>query len=571
MMEKESVDKTVEKTTEEKISSKKISNKIKLLILIGIVFICGIAVSIISGVFSKNELRDGEYETSAALEGGTGKATIKSPAKITVSGGEIVAEIEWSSSNYDYMIVDGVKYFPVNETGHSVFEIPVKNLDEALPIIADTTAMSTPHEIEYTITFGGIDQDKNSKLEHSFTMSGCGAKREDELVIPDKIGEGLVWESKIVPEYAKGFEIDYYTSEDGVRATLITIYDDAQYIVFSSDIDTENSTDDELGNYDKSKYKESVPKDMIMISSVENIYLVASQTMDMFAAMDSVDKIRFSGVDKDDWFIQEAIDKMEAGDMIYAGKYSAPDYELIVNNGCDLVIENTMIYHTPEVKEKLESFGIPVFVDRSSYEGHPLGRTEWVKIYGAILGKEDIAEAAFNEQVAEYEAINGKLVSLNEDATNSNNVSADGSATNNKPVVAFFYIAANGSVKVRKSSDYVPQMIEMAGGQYAFSSLGEDDENSSSTVNMQMEEFYAVAKDADYIIYNSTVAGELGSIEDLIAKNELLATTKAVKEGRVYCTSENLYQSTMEIGTIILDINKMLSGEDDMTFIFKLE
>ena len=79
---------------------------------------------------------------------------------------------------------------------------------------------------------------------------------------------------------------------------------------------------------------------------------------------------------------------MENGSILYAGKYSEPDYERIVSEGCGLAIENTMILHSPEVKEKLESFGIPVLVDHSSYEAHPLGRTEWIRLYGVLTGKE---------------------------------------------------------------------------------------------------------------------------------------------------------------------------------------
>ena len=85
---------------------------------------------------------------------------------------------------------------------------------------------------------------------------------------------------------------------------------------------------------------------------------------------------------------------MEDGDIIYAGKYSAPDYEMILNENCGLAIENTMILHTPEVKEQMEKFNIPVLVDHSSYETNPLGRTEWVKLYGMLTGHEDQAEQA---------------------------------------------------------------------------------------------------------------------------------------------------------------------------------
>ena len=124
---------------------------------------------------------------------------------------------------------------------------------------------------------------------------------------------------------------------------------------------------------------------------------------------------------------------------------------------------------------------------------------------------------------------------------------------------------------IRKSADYLPKMIELAGGSYIFDDLG-DEEEATSTVSLQMEEFYAGAKDADYIIYNSTIEGELSSLQDLLAKSPLLEKFKAVKEGHVYCTTKNLYQSTMELGTITSDIRKMLTGDDaDLTYLYKVE
>ena len=99
------------------------------------------------------DIADGEHSAEVTLEGGSGKATITSPAVIKVSGDSYTAVIEWSSPHYDYMLVDGEKYLPVNEDGNSVFEIPVMYFDKPMPVIADTTAMSQPHEIEYTLTF----------------------------------------------------------------------------------------------------------------------------------------------------------------------------------------------------------------------------------------------------------------------------------------------------------------------------------------------------------------------------------------------------------------------------------
>ena len=96
---------------------------------------------------------DGSYTCEVTLEGGSGRATVESPAALTVADGKMSATLVWSSPNYDYMIVDGEKYLPTNTEGNSTFEIPVSALDTALTVTADTVAMSTPHEIEYTLTF----------------------------------------------------------------------------------------------------------------------------------------------------------------------------------------------------------------------------------------------------------------------------------------------------------------------------------------------------------------------------------------------------------------------------------
>ena len=96
---------------------------------------------------------DGEYSVNVTLEGGSGRATVESPAALTVADGKMTAVIRWSSPNYDYMIVDGEKYLPTNTEGNSTFEIPVSALGTPLTVTADTVAMSTPHEIEYTLTF----------------------------------------------------------------------------------------------------------------------------------------------------------------------------------------------------------------------------------------------------------------------------------------------------------------------------------------------------------------------------------------------------------------------------------
>ena len=177
---------------------------------------------------------------------------------------------------------------------------------------------------------------------------------------------------------------------------------------------------------------------------------------------------------------------------------------------------------------------------------------EWVKLYGVISGREGEAEEVFDQQVAAIE---------------EGRDGGDGTQT-----VAFFYITTSGGVNVRKSSDYLPKMIQLAGGKYIFDDLGDADDMASSTMTMQMEDFYAAAKDADYMIYNSSIEGELPDLDSLLAKSPLLKKCKAVQDGHVYCTTKNLYQASMELGTMIGDFSCMLTDRDDeMTYMYKLK
>ena len=276
---------------------------------------------------------------------------------------------------------------------------------------------------------------------------------------------------------------------------------------------------------------------------LDSIYLVSSSVMDQFVALDALDSIALSGTRQDGWYIDEAKQAMADGKITYAGKYSAPDYETIYSADCNLAIENTMIYHTPEVKEQLEKLGIPVFVERSSYEPHALGRMEWIKVYGTLLGYEDKAEKLFADKV------DGIVDILQKPAAGK--------------TVSFFYITSNGAANVRKSTDYIAEMISLAGGKYIFDDLTDD--TAKSTVNMQMESFYAGAKDADVMIYNATIDSELQTLDQLLEKSPLLADFKAVKTGNVWCTEKNLYQSTMELDELIRDFHTVIADGDPST------
>ena len=262
---------------------------------------------------------------------------------------------------------------------------------------------------------------------------------------------------------------------------------------------------------------------------------------------------RMSSIKKEAWTFDEPKKAMEEGKILYAGKYSQPDYEMLLDDGCDLAVESTMILHTPTVQEKLEGLDIPVFIDQSSYESHPLGRSEWIKLYGAMLDKEDEAKAFFDEQkqvIADLEGLE-----------------------NTGKTVAFFYLNSQDQVVVRASDDYIPKMIEIAGGRYVFENLeNPNDESRSAVVKMAMEEFYDKAADADYLIYNATIESPLTSIEDLEEKSDLFSKFKAVKNGNVWTTDKYLYQATDIMGQLINDMHIMLTDgdPDDLTFLKKV-
>ena len=378
-------------------------------------------------------------------------------------------------------------------------------------------------------------------------LHGCGSPSLDSEVMADTsaeagadldrsdfdIGEKLVYERSIELQYAENFSVEYY---QGGYVLLTITMDGTQFLIVPENEEVPQNLDKEI---------------VVLRRPIGDIYLVASSAMDIFSELDGLDSIAFSGQKEDGWFIKAAKEEMHKGNIVYAGKYSKPDYELLVSNHCALAIENMMISHSPEVVENLENFGIPVMIDYSSYESHPLGRVEWVKFYGALLGKEEEAERIFTEQAAILERVSA---SERTDKT-----------------VAFFFITSNGMVQVRQSSDYVPKMIELAGGSYIFQNLG-DPETKRSTINMQVEEFYAGAKDADFLIYNSSIDGGVSSVEGLLDKCEVLADFKAVEDGNVWCTTNDMYQQSLAIGYFIEDIHAMIQGEnDDMHYLYHLD
>ena len=371
----------------------------------------------------------------------------------------------------------------------------------------------------------------------SFMLTGCGVNKKtnnevssntDAINEEAPLIEGLHFKEIVPLDYADCFTI--YRYEEGY--SLISVSDGRNYLLVPEGKEVPDGAKDYY----------------IIKKPVSDIYLASTSTMALFNAMDALDMVGTTSLNADDWHIDAVKEAMEEERIVFAGKYSEPDYEYLMDEGCELAIENTMILHSPEVQEKLEELGITVFIDASSYEAHPLGRSEWIKAYAEITDRQDEADAFFAEQKKYVEELS------NYESTGK--------------TVAYFYINESGSVVVRKTSDYIPKMIEIAGGDYIFDDLGADDEKVSSSTNITMEEFYNTAKDVDYLIYNATIDNPLHSIDELIDKNSLFAEFKAVKNDNVWCTEKNMFQATDVIGNIIGDFHTVFTDENAETLEF---
>jgi len=380
-----------------------------------------------------------------------------------------------------------------------------------------------------------------------FSFAGCGGGKAPDEPAPAPAETpaeaaapadapaipGLTYVSAMEKRYAVQFDVYYY--EGGYK--YLAIGDGNDYLIVPEGKDAPQGLDSSV---------------KVLRQPLDRIYLAATAGMSLFDAMDSLDVIALTSLNAPDWTVENAAAAMERGEILFGGKYSEPDYELLMDADVDLAIENTMILHSPKVIDMIERLGVPVFIEYSSYEPHPLGRTEWIKLFGAMIDREEQAEAVFNEKVKIMDKIE--------------------SFPNTGKTVAVFLIDTSGKAQVRSSDDYISRIIEIAGGRNAFSYVTVED-SGRTNVNMTMEEFYATAVDVDYLIYNASgYSGGVDSLEKLLEKSELLADCKAVKEGNIWWIGGETYQRADKLSDLIADVHRMLTGEaGEMTFLHKYQ
>lgn len=278
-----------------------------------------------------------------------------------------------------------------------------------------------------------------------------------------------------------------------------------------------------------------------------------SGTASVINAFGGMEHVATLNTDVDELEVQEVRERMESGALTYSGSYDEPDYEMITAADVDLVIESGMLDTVPEVKDKYAELEIPCYVSYNSKEVHPLAHSEWAKVHGAVLGMWDEANAYFDEQVAKVEAVTD---AVDEEET--------------KKTVAVVYFSTDGAkVYARRGGDYIAAMVDLAGGDYIMSDF-EPDKTGVGTLTM--EDFYALCKDADYVI-NLNMAAKLYTMEELLDYVPIMEDFKAVQDGNVYIARNRFSQFTFDNASIIEDLNTILkdSSIEDTTYFDKMK
>lgn len=623
-----------------------------------------------------SEIPDGSYWIRVSMTGGSGRASISSPTGFYVKDGRATADIHWSSASYDYMKLDGVRYDAFTDAaGHSAMTIPVSALDTVIPVLADTTAMSKPYEIEYQLSFDGsallLMADASMAEAHPLpsdevnrTMQSATTQVAKTAGAPGTVGEssvhwsaapeidGLRFVSSEKNDVAEYFRLSVYEDASGAKYQLLEtagglhryliVPEDPQAADKSSGIAEPKASaqaDSVKNSSEKKAAKSSAPADIdektraakssskqvvdrksvkftaraseansankekkgdeleltVLQQPLTTTYVAASAVMAPLCDLGAVSQIRFSGLREEGWYVDEARAAMKAGSMLFAGRYSEPDYETLLREGCDLALESTMIYRSPEVIEKLSALGIPVYIDYSSYEPHVLGRLEWIRAYGALFGHEEKAQQWYASERDRIRAIqkdaetssgeasqSGKSTEKSETKTSrdsKNEASSIGTSSgragtdttaDQRPTVVYFYVNSSGQIQVRQPNDYIPELLELAGARYLAPDMSGLSGSRKSNVTVSLEDFYSSCRDADYLIYSATLDRPLSSIRELLGKNALFADFKAVKEGHVYTTDKDFYQLSDRMADFAEDVRRMLQGQDDMHFLKKV-
>ncbi|OON94264.1 MAG: hypothetical protein ATN31_03905 [Candidatus Epulonipiscioides saccharophilum] len=375
-------------------------------------------------------------------------------------------------------------------------------------------------------------------LIFSMAITGCQAdtneQSQNDLLAQhgsaNGLGASLRVESSMPIDYAKQFRVEYLN--DGFK--LFTIKDRGQFLLVPENQSIPSDLDENIS---------------ILQAPIDNMFIASTTSGSSVNSLKEIDRFKYTSNEAEDWYIEDIKKTMVEERLTYVGHHKEPDFEILAREQPDVSIFTAMIDSTPEVMAKLKELDIPVIVERSHAEEHPLGRSEWIKFYGAMFNVEDKAEEIFNKEV---EYVNN-LPEIKE----------------TKESVAIFHITSSGNLYVRNGSDYLVKMAELAGAEYILKDINPEE---TSIAKIDFETFYSKASEADNIIYIWSSGGKPADIEELVKKNELLENFKAIKTGSVYCTTADFFQLGDSLGKVMKDMSTAFYGNsDDMQYLFKLD
>ena len=329
-------------------------------------------------------------------------------------------------------------------------------------------------------------------------------------------------------QYATRFTLTRY--EGGYSAFTIPGIDDRKFLIVP----------------EGKKVPDSFSENTVILQQPVNRICYSSGSLASLAeALGAMDSFATVSIEKENWALESVIRGMEDGSIRFSGSYKTPDFEILLDEGVQLDIDTSMLVSHPDIQKKYEELGIPYLIEDSSKEQHPLGRLEWIKLLGAILGKDEEAAAYFEAQVEKVRAVEGM--------------------EGRGKTAALFYIGERATY-VRNAGDYTTAMLNLAGGRSITAGLGI---GQGGNTKMDFEEFYVQCKDADYLFW-IIMSCPCETIDELIEYNSVFADFKAVQNGNVYTSKPGFAQRTADIVDVILEWNQIFSDpsiEETETFV----
>ncbi len=279
----------------------------------------------------------------------------------------------------------------------------------------------------------------------------------------------------------------------------------------------------------------------------QNIMVSSSNVMALVNAMDELDRVSMV-TDDTTWYIDEINTAIENGSIQQVGQYDTPDFEKIAvtasQDKVTFAVYSTMIDYVDGLEDNYNTYGIRIMRDQSSSESHPLARVEWVKVFGEILDARESADAIFTAQDTKLKETVSKIENVPE---------------SERKTVLVCYIVESGTgltYKVRKADDYIMNMVKLGGG-----ATVEGVPTGTSSATVESESFIQYCHDADYMLYSWTEGGVTATKAWLEQKIDWIKDTNLYKNGNIYKTQPDFYQSIDTIGDIIADVYEMLYGD----------